>query len=314
MGMRSKNTDALQRLLGEIIAKQQPAVGFSFSSDGDKAVEEIMMEARQSPNRHRHDTLGLGTKIQICAKLGNENIFYSSQGLKVNRNKKKQPRVILITSHAFYNLTLEDALDRHDFRRRIMLTEIGLISIGATTEKNGQQSCELVLHVPSSYDYKYVLHPHQATVIAAIISGLKEHNRPVPQRIGPSVDWIAKRKYVHQSKENTLPLIDKKHQATDDVAKRKSLIRETVVDNIMRAGLDVLSYTNKPEIFKLRKLPSNTETTETRQEEEKEKNERVIAITETRQEEENENDDPIVIAVSPTSVSRPYVSDDVYQI
>ena len=62
---------------------------------------------------------------------------------KINRRNKQQPRVLVITNKAIYNLN-----DSYQLKRRIALVNVHTISVSSAS--NG-----MVLHVPQEYDYLY---------------------------------------------------------------------------------------------------------------------------------------------------------------
>jgi hypothetical protein len=71
-----------------------------------------------------------------------EVIIYSTTVDKINRNNKKQKRILLLTDRAIYNV------DGSSIKRRIDLEHLS----GITISFNG---AEFVLHVPTEYDYRY---------------------------------------------------------------------------------------------------------------------------------------------------------------
>ena len=90
--------------------------------------------------------------------LLDEIIVYSNTVTKINRKGKKQQRILVITNKAIYNLT-----DSYQFKRRIALTQVHTISVSSKCN-------DMVLHVPSEYDYLYRFHQHQTidTIIRVI--------------------------------------------------------------------------------------------------------------------------------------------------
>eukprot|EP00475_Leptophrys_vorax_P019612 TRINITY_DN2687_c0_g1_i1.p1 TRINITY_DN2687_c0_g1~~TRINITY_DN2687_c0_g1_i1.p1 ORF type:complete len:606 (-),score=162.74 TRINITY_DN2687_c0_g1_i1:1616-3340(-) len=76
---------------------------------------------------------------------GHEKILYSGFELKVNRRKKKQRRLLVITERAMYNIGPPDF---SVIKRRILLHKISGIS-------QCEEAKEFVVHVFDEYDYRY---------------------------------------------------------------------------------------------------------------------------------------------------------------
>jgi serine/threonine protein kinase len=86
----------------------------------------------------------------MLARMGSsfpapEVVVYSAKVTKVNKRKKAQPRVLLITDKAIYNLMPGDY---SKCRRRIDLESLGSVTYSTTSD-------EFVLHVPTEYDYRF---------------------------------------------------------------------------------------------------------------------------------------------------------------
>lgn len=78
-------------------------------------------------------------------KNPDERIIYSAKVLKINKRSKEQPRVLLITDKALYNLLPSDY---SKCKRRIPIQDIGSITLSKASD-------EFVLHVPDEYDYRF---------------------------------------------------------------------------------------------------------------------------------------------------------------
>lgn len=100
-----------------------------------------------SQNAADHLCLMGNAKVQglLQKHQPNEEVLFSDFVIKINRKGKEQTRTILITNHAVYNLM---ANNYSKCKRRIVHSEIAAITTSTTTK-------EFVLHVPSSYDYRY---------------------------------------------------------------------------------------------------------------------------------------------------------------
>jgi hypothetical protein len=75
-----------------------------------------------------------------------EQVVFSALVNKINRRGKAQTRVLMITSRAVYNLSNKEL---SKCKRRIVLEDIAAIVISSLSD-------ELVLHVPTQYDYKII--------------------------------------------------------------------------------------------------------------------------------------------------------------
>jgi serum/glucocorticoid-regulated kinase 2 len=83
--------------------------------------------------------------IKSRSKGIEETILYSNLEVKINRKKKSQNRVMIITDRALYNLKPNDYTT---CKRRILIENIGAISTAGS-------SAEFVIHIPDEYDYRY---------------------------------------------------------------------------------------------------------------------------------------------------------------
>eukprot|EP01083_Nonionella_stella_P284344 967952_1 len=99
------------------------------------------------------DMLQMETNVSVqkmLSKLGDnfpeqERVVLSMKVIKINRRKKEQNRVLLLTEKALYNLKPNDL---RKCQRRVDITKI--VSITTSTVSN-----EMVLHIPEEYDYRY---------------------------------------------------------------------------------------------------------------------------------------------------------------
>eukprot|EP00475_Leptophrys_vorax_P007252 TRINITY_DN14595_c0_g1_i1.p1 TRINITY_DN14595_c0_g1~~TRINITY_DN14595_c0_g1_i1.p1 ORF type:complete len:540 (+),score=170.14 TRINITY_DN14595_c0_g1_i1:58-1677(+) len=83
--------------------------------------------------------------IRSRSKGVDEVILYSNTEVKINRKKKAQNRVMIITEKAVYNLKPKDY---SNCKRRILIENLGAISTAGS-------SPEFVIHIPDEYDYRY---------------------------------------------------------------------------------------------------------------------------------------------------------------
>lgn len=124
-----------------------------------------------------------------------EFVIWSSILVKVNKRAKKQTRVLLITDRALYNLS---TTDYKKVKRRIPIGDLSKVVIST-------QSDQVVLYVPSDYDFK-------------IITGLK--------------DEIAEVLKVLYHKQ-TFTELEVEYKDTDDLSMvRKSKTRRSLVNEL----------------------------------------------------------------------------------
>jgi len=99
------------------------------------------------------DTLHLGNHssvLQLISKIGDnfpeqERVVLSAKVIKINKRRKEQERILLLTNKALYNLKPKEL---KKCRRRVSLEKIVSISTSTT-------SPEFVIHIPDEYDYCY---------------------------------------------------------------------------------------------------------------------------------------------------------------
>jgi len=72
-----------------------------------------------------------------------EPVIFSDTVIKINMWGFKQERILLMTTHNIYNFK------KKSLKRKISIQRIGGIIVG---QKNSK---EIVLHIPSEYDYRY---------------------------------------------------------------------------------------------------------------------------------------------------------------
>lgn len=75
--------------------------------------------------------------------FNNEPVVFSDTAIKINMWGIKQERILLMTSHNIFNFK------KKTMKRKIAIEKIGAIIVSTKNSK------ELVLHVPSEYDYRY---------------------------------------------------------------------------------------------------------------------------------------------------------------
>jgi hypothetical protein len=73
----------------------------------------------------------------------NEPVVFSDTAIKINMWGIKQERILLMTSNNIFNFK------KKTMKRKIAIEKIGAIIVSTKNSK------ELVLHVPSEYDYRY---------------------------------------------------------------------------------------------------------------------------------------------------------------
>eukprot|EP01084_Bolivina_argentea_P242600 406929_1 len=86
--------------------------------------------------------------------LFDEVILYSNNVQKINRKSKLQQRILVITDKAIYNFTPGTPIGK--LKRRISLKQIDTISISSCLNIT-----DIVLHIPTEYDYLYRLSKKQ---------------------------------------------------------------------------------------------------------------------------------------------------------
>jgi len=95
-----------------------------------------------------YDYLGLAENPKIkkmLEKQGNgseESVHFSDHVIKINRRQKEQKRVLMITSHAVYNIDPK----KFKCKRKIDIQNLGLVISSLTSD-------EFILRVPAEYDY-----------------------------------------------------------------------------------------------------------------------------------------------------------------
>jgi serine/threonine protein kinase len=109
------------------------------------------------------DFLQLADDVQVARLLApatgrgdDERVLFSAEVQKYNRRNVKQPRLLVVTNLAFYNLDRSKRL-----RRRIDLTFIEGVVVSTVSE-------EFVIHVPSEYDYR-LASPRRDAAVSCIV-------------------------------------------------------------------------------------------------------------------------------------------------
>lgn len=82
---------------------------------------------------------------KMLAKNGNssETILFSADVVKFNKRHKAQPRVVMVTDRAVYNLKPKG----YSCQRRVDIANITSLTVSSTSD-------EFVVHVPDEYDYR----------------------------------------------------------------------------------------------------------------------------------------------------------------
>ena len=103
----------------------------------------------------KHDKLGIHGKkdYEKFIYFRSEPVVFSQTAVKVNQWGFKQERILLMTTDNIYN-----------FKKRALKRKINIGKIGGliVSEKNPK---EVILHIPSEYDYRYILDSERDTFI-----------------------------------------------------------------------------------------------------------------------------------------------------
>jgi serum/glucocorticoid-regulated kinase 2 len=81
--------------------------------------------------------------------FNNEPVVFSDTAIKINMWGIKQERILLMTTNNIFNFK------KKTMKRKIAIEKIGAIIISTKNSK------ELVLHVPSEYDYRYQINDRE---------------------------------------------------------------------------------------------------------------------------------------------------------
>ena len=112
-----------------------------------------MLEALRKLVLQKFDTLKLAENHEITKGLdGGEQILFSMKAIKINQRSWKQARSIVITTKGLYNFN-------GNSNRRFV--EAGKIRGVIYSSK----SYELIIHIPSEYDYHYNINEHMEKLI-----------------------------------------------------------------------------------------------------------------------------------------------------
>lgn len=84
--------------------------------------------------------------------FGNEPVMFSDTAIKINMWGIKQERILLMTASNIFNFK------KKTMKRKIPIEKIGAIIISTKNSK------ELVLHVPSEYDYRYQINDREVFI------------------------------------------------------------------------------------------------------------------------------------------------------
>ena len=102
---------------------------------------------------------------------GRERVLFSDVAVKINRKGQHQQRALVVTTRALYNMGAQAA--GRAVKRRIALAAITHITVSALSN-------ELVVHVPSEYDYRYSCGRKIEAIDAVLLA--------VAQRLGAQLD------------------------------------------------------------------------------------------------------------------------------
>eukprot|EP00475_Leptophrys_vorax_P042043 TRINITY_DN7935_c0_g1_i1.p1 TRINITY_DN7935_c0_g1~~TRINITY_DN7935_c0_g1_i1.p1 ORF type:complete len:534 (+),score=138.56 TRINITY_DN7935_c0_g1_i1:37-1638(+) len=119
-----------------------------------------MLSDGKIPDELDMDYSGLGgvASVQNLLKSRSEVLVLSDHLVKINRHLKKQPRTLLITNAALYNLKGSG----YSCKRRIPLDKVSSLT-------SSNNSGELVIHVLEEYDYRFVIEDlHKDRIIKVI--------------------------------------------------------------------------------------------------------------------------------------------------
>lgn len=94
------------------------------------------------PNTLASDEIEPARLAEIRKKISHESILLARKIIKINKKNKGQERCIVLTHTNLYNI------EKTTIKRTIRMPCIEAVSISLTSN-------EIVLHVPSEYDYRY---------------------------------------------------------------------------------------------------------------------------------------------------------------
>lgn len=112
-----------------------------------------MLEALRSLTLQKFDTLKLSENSDVMKSIdGGQQILFSMKAVKINQRSWKQARTIVITTRGLYNF------NGTSNRRFVEASKIrGVIY--------STKSYELIIHIPSEYDYHYNINEHMEKLI-----------------------------------------------------------------------------------------------------------------------------------------------------
>lgn len=115
----------------------------------------------------KFDSLNMADSAEICKNFDkNEVVLFSMQAVKINQRNWKQTRTVVITSKGMYNF------NGKNMRRFVDSSKIrGCIY--------SSKSYELIVHIPTEFDYHYVVSEQMEKLIYYLYV-CKQLNSPSP--------------------------------------------------------------------------------------------------------------------------------------
>ena len=102
---------------------------------------------------HKHDSLGLIDNADICKNFDkDESILFSMQAVKINQRNWKQTRTVVITTKGMYN-----------FNGKAMRRFVDSQKVRGCIYSS--KSYELIVHIPTEFDYHYVVSENMEKMI-----------------------------------------------------------------------------------------------------------------------------------------------------
>lgn len=112
-----------------------------------------MLEYLRKLVLQKHDNLQIGDTPDICKNFDkDEVVLFSLQAVKINQRNWKQTRSIVITNKGMYNFngkSMRRFVESHKIRGCIY----------------SSKSYELIVHIPTEFDYHYIVSEHMEKMI-----------------------------------------------------------------------------------------------------------------------------------------------------
>ena len=112
-----------------------------------------MLEYLRKLVLQKHDNLQVADSPEMCKTFDkDEQVLFSLQAVKINQRNWKQARAIVITNKGMYNF------NGKSMRRFVESSKIrGCIY--------SSKSYELIVHIPTEFDYHYIVSEHMEKMI-----------------------------------------------------------------------------------------------------------------------------------------------------